>query len=187
MTLNVAHVSLTMQVPGIGKAIAYGEVYSSVNVRIANNSGILPTATATSPTALPRWAACVRSVSASLEDKKLLGLHVFVEDVAEGRPGVGTHLPRRSRGPRVQPCPDRGPGTHRRARPRDSINAVDFGQRISTARCTGPPRAWRADYVVLTEMHATPWRPNAAGLVSDVHPRKKIPRIRPEIPRRQPS
>lgn len=64
-------VSLTMQVPGVAKAMAYGEIYSSVNLRIAPVGGEVSEELA---------LEIKRDVLAYLEDKILIGSKVFVED-----------------------------------------------------------------------------------------------------------
>ena len=184
VTLN-DYVSLTMQVPGIGKAIAYGEVYSSVNVRIANNSGILPDGDSDLTDGLTEMGRLRALVSASLEDKKLLGSHVFVEDVWQ-KDNQGWEDIVISLDVHVLAGFNRAQTVDR---VRTAVlalvdfNAVDFGQRISIGQvyraATGVEGV---DYVVLTEMHGNTVEANASGLVSDVHtPRKKIPRLRPEI------
>jgi hypothetical protein len=64
-------VFLTLQVPGIAKAMAYGEIYSSVNIKVAPVTGEV------SPTVM---AQLKRDVIDYLEDKILVGSKVFVED-----------------------------------------------------------------------------------------------------------
>jgi hypothetical protein len=65
-------VSLTVQVPGVAKAMAYGEVYSSVNIRIAPVGGEVTDTL---------MAEIKRDVVEYLEDKVLIGSKVFIEDV----------------------------------------------------------------------------------------------------------
>lgn len=64
--------NLALQVPGISKAIAYGEIYSSVNVRVGSFQ----------PDITPENFAVLRSrVADFLSDKVLIGAQVFVESV----------------------------------------------------------------------------------------------------------
>ncbi len=63
---------LTLQVPGISKAVASGQIYTAVNIRIAPTSG-----TATEPV----LAALKTDLTSHLEDKLLVGASVFIEDV----------------------------------------------------------------------------------------------------------
>jgi hypothetical protein len=69
VTLN-DYADLAMQVPGVGKAIAYGTVYTAVHVRIA------PTG-AESSDALMR--SLCRSVESYMADKVLIGSRVYAE------------------------------------------------------------------------------------------------------------
>jgi hypothetical protein len=171
VTLN-DYVSLTMQVPGSGKAIA-------------DNSGILPDGDSDLTDGLTEMGRLRALVSASLEDKKLLGSHVFVEDVWQ-KDNQGWEDIVISLDVHVLSGFNRAQTVDR---VRTAVlalvdfNAVDFGQRISIGQvyraATGVEGV---DYVVLTEMHGNTVEANASGLVSDVHtPRKKIPRLRPEI------
>lgn len=74
------YVSLALQVPGVGKAIAYGSVYSAVTVRIAAVGGFLASedvgGAEASDMALRR-----ASVANYLKDKTLIGANVYVERV----------------------------------------------------------------------------------------------------------
>lgn len=65
-------VSLATQVPGVAKAMAYGEIYSSVNLRIAPVGGEID----------PDLLAEIKTdVLAYLDDKVLIGAKVFLEDL----------------------------------------------------------------------------------------------------------
>lgn len=63
--------SLALQVPGVGKAVAYGEVYSSVNLRIAPIS---------LGTGSEKMASIRKHTTDYLEERTLLGTRVYVED-----------------------------------------------------------------------------------------------------------
>lgn len=64
--------SLAMQVPGVAKAIAYGQVYSAVNIRVAPVGGDMD-----SPTNMETLR---RTVQSYLEPRILIGSKVYVED-----------------------------------------------------------------------------------------------------------
>lgn len=66
------YLALAIQVPGVAKAMAYGQVYSAVNVRIAPVGGVPE----------PSQMAVLRNdVATYLADKVLIGSSVYVEDV----------------------------------------------------------------------------------------------------------
>lgn len=65
------YTSLALRVPGVAKAVAYGQTYSAVNIRIAPVGGVLDTA----------LMADLRSdVEVYLADKVLIGSTIYVED-----------------------------------------------------------------------------------------------------------
>jgi len=64
--------ALSLQVPGVAKAVAYGQIYSAVNVKIAPVGGNL------SNTDL--MSQLREQVQAYLSDKILIGSDVFIED-----------------------------------------------------------------------------------------------------------
>lgn len=176
------YISLTMQVPGVGKAVAYGQVYSNVTVRIANNSGILPDPVVVGVGELSEMGRLRATVAAQLDDKKLLGSHVFVEDVwqkdNQGWEDIVINMDVHvlSGFNRVQ--------TVEKVRTALvallDFNAVDFGTRISIGQvyrtATGVEGV---DYVELNELHGSTV---LRGVVSDIHTSsRKIPRIRPAV------
>ena len=63
---------LTLQVPGISKAVASGQIYTAVNIRIAPTGGT---------TSDPILAALKADLVSHLEGKLLVGASVFIEDV----------------------------------------------------------------------------------------------------------
>ena len=64
--------SLALQVPGVAKAVAYGQTYSAVNIRIAPVGGVVE----------PALMAGLRNdVETYLKDKVLVGSTLYVEDV----------------------------------------------------------------------------------------------------------
>jgi Baseplate J-like protein len=69
VTLN-DYADLSMQVPGVGKAISYGTVYTAVHVRIA------PTSSSGSD---PLMESLCHSVESYMEDKILVGSRVYAE------------------------------------------------------------------------------------------------------------
>lgn len=173
-------VSLTMQVPGVGKAIAYGQVYSSVNVRIANNSGSKPAEVEVDGySEMSRLRALV---SAQLEDKKLLGTHVFVEDVWQNE-GQGWEDVVIVMDVYVQDGFNRSQVVSAVGTALEDLlafNNVDFGKRISVGQVyRAASSVLGIDYINLREFHGTTV---LGGLISTVHTGpKKIPRIRPLV------
>lgn len=71
VTLN-DFAALALQVPGVAKAMAYGEIYSAVNVRIAPVGGVVDDSL---------MDEIHSNVVEYLSDKILIGSKVFVEDV----------------------------------------------------------------------------------------------------------
>jgi phage-related baseplate assembly protein len=64
--------ALALQVPGVAKAVAYGQIYSAVNVTVAPVGGNLDS---------PSFMAAVRrNVQDYLESRILIGSKVYVED-----------------------------------------------------------------------------------------------------------
>ena len=72
------HVTLSLQVPGVAKAIAYGSVYSAVTIRIAPVAGFSSSERAddTEPSDLRSLRTAVGQY---VQDKVLVGARVFVE------------------------------------------------------------------------------------------------------------
>lgn len=71
VTIDDFH-ALAMQVPGVGKAVAYGQVYSAVNIRVAPSSGNMDVAA--------DMKILRQSVQTYLEPRILIGSKVYVED-----------------------------------------------------------------------------------------------------------
>jgi Baseplate J-like protein len=64
--------ALALQVPGVAKAVAYGQIYSAISVKIAPVGGIASGAL--------EMAQLRKNVQSYLQDRILIGTKVFVED-----------------------------------------------------------------------------------------------------------
>lgn len=173
VTLN-DYTALALQIPGVGRAVAYGNVYSAITVRIANVNGVDPIEASVSLDGIKS------QVATNIENKKLIGSNVFVEDVWEHDHqgwediiiSLDVHvLSRYNR-----------QGTVDMVRNKIlellSFGNVDFGQRITVGSVFKAAQsvdgvAW----IDIKTMHTG----EATTLIGDVHTSAiKLPRIRPE-------
>lgn len=175
------YIGLTMQVPGIGKATAYGQVYSNVTIRIANTGGVEPSFISDSEDMADPMLPLRNKVAAALEIKKLIGSNLFIEDVWQ-KNGQGWEDAVVVMDVHVQSGFNRSQTVSRvGARIEDlfAFDNVDFGKRISIGQVYRAAVAVEGvDWVDLLEFHGST---TTSGLVSDViTPALKIPRIRPQ-------
>lgn len=166
--------SLAVRVPGVARAVAYGQVYSAVTVRIAPVGG----AAAVSEDQMVQLRT---SVEADLRSKSLLGAHVFVEDVYQhnnqGWDDVVLDLD-----VYVLPGYSRNQVVSRVAARVEELFAfdnVDFGKRISIGDVyRSATNVDGVDYVEINSLYASRSTP---GQVSNIVPiDRRIPRIRPQ-------
>ena len=175
------YIGLAMQVPGVGKATAYGQVYSNVTIRIANTGGIEPSDIVDPENPGDPLLPLRNKVAAALEIKKLIGSNLFIEDVWQ-KSDQGWEDATVVMDVHVQPGFNRTQTVSRVRTEIESLFAfdnVDFGKRISIGQVYRAAVAVEGvDWVDLLEYHGST---TTSGLVSDViTPALKIPRIRPQ-------
>lgn len=179
VTLN-DYINLTVQVPGVAKAVATGQVYSAVTLRIAPVAGDL-LASDDSDTIELKMSAMRNAVEAYLLDKVLLGSNVFVEDIYQHNNQGWEDV--------VIDMDVYVLSGYNRSQTVASVQAavetlmaydsVDFGQRISIGDVYRTAMAVAGvDYIELNTLVGT----TGTGPVSNVvTPADRIPRIRPEL------
>lgn len=180
------YVSLTTQVPGVGKAYASGEIYSAVTVRIAPTGGAAGTEQS-------QMDALRDSVHDWLSDRVMIGSHVYVEDVYGWDTDAGAGRSNADQGWEeveidmdlyVQSGYNRtAVETNVQTAVEDalSFDTMDFGAKVSVGYIYRTIMSVPGvDYVDLSKM-TSPSSTNDEAVHNILPPVDRIPRLRPEV------